>query len=448
MTMSTSTIAISLPFAGALAWTTVLLVGASGYRRADRWVGAARLARARRVRVDAGGRRPHEPRARDRDGVRSSRTSWRAPRPTSARGARASAAAARVALFVVVLPVAALAILVPHVDFLGESSLRAGYGALGDAGQTEVGDPLGSEGVWAAWPLGFAAAPGAYAGAAALACALLAARARRLRPLVVGVGGLALAAYVLTSPLLVGAGWFRRLVLAIPFGDVYLHNPGRLRYVLVLALPILAAAGLQGLLERPLSHRAAVGWLAGAGFAFVGWPLLAGGEPGAVRDGGRRPGRGRPRPLRSGDAPLGMGDRVGARRRGGGRAARERPVRADLRGRDDLHRASRPAITPRSCRRCCGTPTSTRPPTSRSRRSWRTSGRSPVASRPGLRPPRSSRRGTSGCRRPTTGPRSPPRAARCSGSPTPSATTPCSSPATGATSGRRTTCRSSTTRRS
>ena len=35
MMMSTSTIVISLPFAGALAWTAVLLVAASGYRRAE-----------------------------------------------------------------------------------------------------------------------------------------------------------------------------------------------------------------------------------------------------------------------------------------------------------------------------------------------------------------------------------------------------------------------------
>ena len=187
-------------------------------------------------------------------------------------------AAGRVALFLVVLPLAALPILVPHVEFLGESSLRGGYGALGDTGQSEVGDPLGSNGVWAAWPLGFAATPGAYAGAAALACVLLAARARRLRTLVVSIGGLALAAYLLTSPQLVTAGWFRALVLQIPFGDVYLHNPGRLRYVAVLALPILAAAGLQGLVERPLSPRAAIGWIGAAGFTFVVWPLLAGGN--------------------------------------------------------------------------------------------------------------------------------------------------------------------------
>ncbi|HEX5937113.1 MAG TPA: hypothetical protein VFZ75_05410 [Actinomycetota bacterium] len=279
MTTATSTLAISLPFAGALAWTTVVLVGASGYRRADGW--ASRLAwlalGAFAWTQVAAAHMSH--------GVVIA-TAFvvvylvaGAVADARARSARASAAAARIALFVVALPLAALPILVPHVDFLGESSLRAGYGVLGDPGQTVIGDPVESQGVWAAWPLGFAAAPGAYAGAGALACALLAARARRLRPLVVAVGGVALAAYVLTSPLLVDASWFRRLVLAIPFGDVHLHSPGRLRYVVVLALPILAAAGLQGLIERPLSSRAATGWLAGTAFVFVGWPLVAGGSP-------------------------------------------------------------------------------------------------------------------------------------------------------------------------
>ena len=37
MLMSTSDMAIGLPFAGFLAWTTIVLVGASGYRQAYRW---------------------------------------------------------------------------------------------------------------------------------------------------------------------------------------------------------------------------------------------------------------------------------------------------------------------------------------------------------------------------------------------------------------------------
>jgi hypothetical protein len=278
MMMSTSTIAISLPFAGALAWTTVLLVAASGYRRAERWSGRlAWLALGAFAWLQVAA-------AHMSHGLviaTAFATAYLvAGAVADARAGivAARSAAGRAALFVLVLPLAALPILVPHVDFLGESSLRGGYGALGDTGQSEVGDPLGSNGIWAAWPLAFGATPGAYSGAAALACVLLAARARRLRTLVVAIGGLALAAYVLTSPLLVSAGWFRAFVLELPFGDVYLHNPGRLRYVAVLALPILAGAGLHGLVERPLSPRAAITWLGAAAFIFVVWPLLAGGD--------------------------------------------------------------------------------------------------------------------------------------------------------------------------
>lgn len=278
MTMSTSTIAISLPFAGALAWTAVLLLATSGSRRAERWsgrlswlaLGAFAWAQVAAAHMSHG--------LVIATAFATAYLVAGAIADTRARLVAARPAAGRVALFLLVLPVAALPILVPHVDFLGESSLRGGYGALGDVGQSEVGDPIGSKGVWAAWPLGFASAPGAYAGAVALASALLAARARRLRPLVAAVGGLALAAYVLTSPLLVGARWFRSIVLEIPFGDVYLHNPGRLRYVVVLALPILSATGLQGLLERPLARRDAIAWLGGAAFVFVAWPLAAGGS--------------------------------------------------------------------------------------------------------------------------------------------------------------------------
>ena len=40
------------------------------------------------------------------------------------------------------------------------------------------------------------------------------------------------------------------LVLRLPFGDVYLHNPGRLRYLIFLVGPALGAVGLQGFLDR------------------------------------------------------------------------------------------------------------------------------------------------------------------------------------------------------
>ena len=345
-----------------------------------------------------------------------------------------------------VLPLASLAILVPHVDFLGRSSLRGGYGALGDSGQSEVGDPLGSDGVWAAWPLGFATAPGAYAGAVALASALLggsrspAPGARRRGR------GLALAAYVLTSPLLVVANWFRSLVLALPFGDVYLHNPGRLRYVAVLAIPILAAAGLQG-----LDRAAAVVASRGRVDRDRGNPArrlaAAGrGRARAVRDGGRRARRRGAAPLRPRDPSVAMGDRTGPRRGRRGRAGGERDLRAGLRRRHDLHRprdrgSSEPraagAPVPRAGR--AGVP----PP----RRSSRTSAPSRVGTPRGRLPAAAFEKGYLWMKSPDDWPALAPSRGTLFEVPTPSATTPSSSLVTGGTSGPRTTCRSSTTHR-
>ena len=281
MPIATSAIAISLPFAGALAWTAVLLFAVSRYRRAIAWsgrLGWLALAGAAWSQVAA---------AHLSHGLVIATAFTTAVLVVGATAdvraglVDARGAAWRAGLLLVALPLAALPILVPHVDFLGTSSLRGGYGVLGDPGQTEVGDALGQDGLWAGWPLGFAAAPGAYVGAAALASAALATRSRRLRVPVLAAAGLVVLVYVLTSPLLVTAGWWRTFVLWVPFGDVYLHNPGRLRFLVVLAIPILAAAGVDGLLERRLSARRAIVWLATLAVVLVGIPILLGGN--AVR---------------------------------------------------------------------------------------------------------------------------------------------------------------------
>ncbi|HYY06967.1 MAG TPA: hypothetical protein VFA25_00025 [Actinomycetota bacterium] len=281
MPIATSMIAISLPFAGALAWTAVLLLAAAGFRRAH-----ARSGRSAWLALGAFAWSQVAAAHLSHGLVIATVFVVAYLAAGAVADARAGdvsgrAAAARMVLFLAVLPIAALPILLPHADFLSASSLRGGYGALGDPGETAVGDALGSMGVWPAWPLGFAAAPGAYAGAAALACAPLSFRARRQRAAVLAAAGPAVAAYVLTWPVLVTAGWFRAIVLKIPFGDVYLHNPGRLRYVAVLAIPILAAAGLQGLIDRPLPWRMAIVWVVGAFASFFLWPVVAGGT--AVR---------------------------------------------------------------------------------------------------------------------------------------------------------------------
>ena len=160
--------------------------------------------------------------------------------------------------------------------------MAVGYDRLGDAIGTLGGSDTGSiqaNGVWAAWPLAFGATPGAYAGATILLSVPLALRARRRRALVWAFGGAFALTWVLMLDAVVTAPWIRDVFLRIPFGDVYLHNPGRMRYLAVIAVPVLGAVGIQGLRDDPLPPRDAVRWLAAGAFLWLGVPLLAFANP-------------------------------------------------------------------------------------------------------------------------------------------------------------------------
>ena len=282
MLIAASSVAISLPFAGTLAWTPIVLVAASGYLRAGRmaarlgWLGLGALAWGQ-VAV------AHMSHglamctlalvvylaARSARNVRAGLTSWRA-------------AAVLAAGFVLFLPFANLAIFLPRLALIPNTSLRSGYAAVGGAVARLAGiedQPLVPSGVWAGWPFSIGTAPGAYAGAAVLVCVPAAMRTHGKRYLGAAFGALAVLTYLLTLDAFVGAGWFRALALHLPFGDVYLHNPGRLRYLWLLVIPVLGALGVQGFLERPLHRRAALRWLLGGAAVFLGVPFLLGVHP-------------------------------------------------------------------------------------------------------------------------------------------------------------------------
>lgn len=281
--MGASSVGVSLPFAAMVAWTPLLLVGASGYMSAPRWPGRLGwLALA----AFAWGQ------------VASAHMSHGLFMATlflvlhvGVRGVRAVRAgersAARVALLglglLAFLPLANAAVFLPRLDLIPFTSLRSGYAALGDrlaqvAGVSER--PIVTNGVWSTWPLDLGRAPGAYAGAAILLAIPAALRARgRVRALAVTFGLAGLTAYILTLDLFVGARWFQDLVIDLPFGDVYLHNPGRLRYVILLVAPVLGAAGLQALMDRPLPWRRAAWWVAAGGALFLALPLALGARP-------------------------------------------------------------------------------------------------------------------------------------------------------------------------
>ncbi len=282
MLMSTSDMVISMPFAGFLAWTAIALVGASGYRQADRW--SRRLAwlafAAFAWSQVASAHMSHGL-------VMCSlllttyliATSVVAVRNGEVEG---WTAAGRTALFLLTMPLASLAILIPRLAFIGTSSLHRGYDSLGQQVRSAANIQdlaLATNGVWAAWPLAFGSAPGAYAGAVVLLAVLFAWRDRARRALVWAFGGCLVLTWLLMLNVIVTAGWFQTLLLKLPFGDVYLHNPGRMRYLSMIAIPVLGAVGLQGLVDRPMSVTRAR-WILGGGVALlVVLPLVLGAKP-------------------------------------------------------------------------------------------------------------------------------------------------------------------------
>lgn len=283
MMISASNVAVSLPFAGTLAWTPFALVGASGYFSATRWprrlmwlaLSAFAWGQVASAHLSHGlvmctailiayvtARAVHEQRA----------------------GALSGRRALAMSLgFLAFLPFANLAILVPRFALIERSSLRGGYGSLGGtlARAAGVADdrPLPTRGIWSAWPLALGSTPGGYAGAAILLSVAMAVRDRARRYLVLAVAVTGMGAYLLTLNMFVSAAWFRDLVLRLPYGDVYLHNPGRLRYLALLVVPILGAVGVQSLLDHPPPVRATWRWLAGGAAVFLVLPLALGAFP-------------------------------------------------------------------------------------------------------------------------------------------------------------------------
>jgi len=272
--MSASEIAIAMPFAGAMAWSTVVLLGAAGFVRAERW-----WARVEWLAL-AGFAWSQVASAHMSHGLVVGTALLVAYLAAKTWG-RGADAWGRAAVFMLVLPLLSLAVLLPRLEFIDASSLGEGYDGLG-AGVPGIEEepPIMPGGVWAGWPFAFSSAPGAYAGAAALLAVPLALRATRRRRTMIAFGAVLAATWVLLLPLVLGAGWVRSAVEALPYGDVLLHNPGRLRYVAVLALPALAALGVQGLREEPMPARRLAMWLGGGVVLWLGVPMLAGADPG------------------------------------------------------------------------------------------------------------------------------------------------------------------------
>jgi hypothetical protein len=143
-----------------------------------------------------------------------------------------------------------LAYLLPRLMYLPRTTLGLGYGRLFALSERLTGDPgsLGPGTMPAGWPLRLAHWPGLYVGAAALALVFAGWWSERRRALVAAFATYGAVFYLLalssvSEPIGRWAGDTR-------VGGLFVHEPLRFRYALLVALPVLASIGVEAWTER------------------------------------------------------------------------------------------------------------------------------------------------------------------------------------------------------
>ncbi len=285
LTMSGSVVALSLPFAGMLAWTALSLAGASGFLHARTtvrrlaWFAFAELSLSQIAAAHL------------TDGLligagvvalyvlARSIVQVRAGTKTAGR-----AALLGLALFAA-FPLLSAAVLVPRLALLPRTPIGHGYQAAGRLANRLSGTngppPLYTHGFGPWWGTAFARGPGGYVGALAILLIPVALASKRWRwP----AGAFALAGFVgwvLNLDRLIASARVRTFVLSHRIGELWLRSPYRFRYLMVLAFAGMAGYGTQAWLDmarvagrRELARRAA--WLVPPVLVFAALPLLAG----------------------------------------------------------------------------------------------------------------------------------------------------------------------------
>jgi hypothetical protein len=279
LVISESRLALSLPFAGTLAWSAVSLaccskyLGAATWQRRLLWGGVTAAAWGQLAAahfsvglvIGSGAILTYivvKARENTRDGT------W------SLRGALLFGG-----LLAVMAVLINLAYLLPRLAYLPETSLGLGYTKLDALGTQLAGllprpPPLGGA-AGPAWPLKLATTRGAFAGGVALAIALAGLRIRARRTLILGLIGFGAVCYVLSLGIV--ARNVPNSLRSLRPVDLYLHNPQWFAYGLILALAILAGAGVDGWKERSGSPRRLVVLLPTVIVWFVLPPLFGAG---------------------------------------------------------------------------------------------------------------------------------------------------------------------------
>jgi hypothetical protein len=234
--LSASRLVLFLPFPSSFAWTALLLAACSKYLRATTWSG--RLAWCA-VTAAAWGQLAGAYAGHGLLIGTGAMVAYVAAKVFANLRSRVWRRREVVRLLALLLPALALinlAVLLPRLLYLGRSSYGSGFANFAQG-----------VGLDAAWPIRFAAVPGAYLGAAALALAFAGWRSQRHRGLVVAFSAFGALSYVLG--LRVVAPTLSSVTRHVPLLDFYRHYPGRFSLGLWIAVPILAGLGLETWLD-------------------------------------------------------------------------------------------------------------------------------------------------------------------------------------------------------
>ena len=271
MTMADSYIALSLPFAGTLAWTALLLAAGSRLLRSTAW--PSRLGWLLAVAVAWGQLAD----AHMSNGLLMGTVALlllAAVRVLSVRRSPdGSAPLVSAALLLPALPLVNLAVFLPRLSYVHRTSLGLGYLTLQHTMEVLQHRPLRRFQIGAAstpaWPLGFSTSPGSYLGGIALLLSFAAWRARQHLGLVVAFAAFGAVAFVLSLDAV--ARWAMPHVASFGPAQIWLHEPDRFRYAVLLAVAVLAGLGVEAWLQAG-SVRARVAMVAPGAVVFLVLP--------------------------------------------------------------------------------------------------------------------------------------------------------------------------------
>ncbi len=151
-------------------------------------------------------------------------------------------------LIVIGFPLIDVASLLPRFASLPRTSIGLGYHELYARTKLLTGrgtpDLIFGTGTGPTWPIRLALSPGVYLGAATLALGFAGWRAVGRRHLVGGFAAYGAVSFVLMLERVAQSlpGWVRDSKI----GSFYLHDPSRFRFGLLLAVPVVAAVGVEG----------------------------------------------------------------------------------------------------------------------------------------------------------------------------------------------------------